>query len=317
MPRKYGESKCDAIVVSTGNQCTNNAYYKQDRKYLCGIHSDEKKRKILDKDKDKKKAKLALIEKHEKHLKKQAKKRQVKGIKGQVKCSGMRMMKEVPLIKDYRNIFPNNKHGNRCDGKGMPSLSPMRLGPVIHNELDLPIALNIENYHQFSKVWPNEVDDKGNPTQTFRERQIEGFQDPIPHRHKFSTEVMTQLRKSVNGENRNQPLYSVHKTIDGEERRFTYVESRYFYCHFYEILAKETSDFAKLKSYLDKGINLLIVGFDGYEVINDLYTHYCDEKKPFGHELVLYSLLTIDDPDNYPWNVYKKRHANLYEKMIV
>ena len=32
--------------------------------------------------------------------------------------------------------------------------------------------------------------------------------------------------------------------------------------------------------------------------------HYLDSSKPFGHELVLYTMLTIN-PENYPWRKYK------------
>ena len=192
----------------------------------------------------------------------------------------------------------------------------MRLGPVQHNQQGLPPALNIENYHQFNKAWPNEVDEDNNPTNAFRIRQLGGYNDPIPHRHKFTSNEMAVLRKQVNGDNRNQPSYSVHKTIHGEEKRFTYVESRYFYCYFYETLAKETDDFVKLQALLNKGYNLMIVGYDGYEVNHDLYTHYCDKMKPFGHELVLYSLLMIENTEDYPWNVYKGLHPHLYENMI-
>jgi hypothetical protein len=97
------------------------------------------------------------------------------------------------------------------------------------------------------------------------------------------------------------------------EKRYSYVESRYFYCHYYEILAKRTADYAKLQRYLDEGINLLIVGYDGYNVTKDLYEHYVDPLKPFGHELVLYTMLMVEDPVHYPWNRYKQEHAQLYE----
>ncbi len=31
---------------------------------------------------------------------------------------------------------------------------------------------------------------------------------------------------------------------------------------------------------------------------------YRDPGHPFGHELCLYSMLTISEPSNYPWNLY-------------
>jgi hypothetical protein len=32
------------------------------------------------------------------------------------------------------------------------ALSPMKLGPVMHGQKDVPPATSIENYHQFNKV---------------------------------------------------------------------------------------------------------------------------------------------------------------------
>ena len=33
-------------------------------------------------------------------------------------------------------------------------------------------------------------------------------------------------------------------------------------------------------------------------------SHYKDVSNTFGHELVLYTLLTVEDPYKYPWNIY-------------
>jgi hypothetical protein len=227
----------------------------------------------------------------------------------------MKMMKNVPLVEGYLNVFPNNKHQFRQDGFGCSSLSPMQLGPVIHNQPGLPDTKNIENYHQYNKVYPNEIDDDGNPTKEFRKRQIEGYNDIIPHRHKFDAETMKKLRKEINGENKNAPLYSVHKTLDGVERKFTYVQSRYFYSKAYEKLSKNTNDFDKLKEMIKNGTNLQICGYDAYEITDDIYNHYCDPKNAFGHELVLYCLLTIENSDDYPWNVYRKNNKKIYKNI--
>jgi hypothetical protein len=119
----------------------------------------------------------------------------------------------------------------------------------------------------------------------------------------------------VKGANRNQPLYSIHLSLTSDERRFTYVESRYFYCTAYESLAKETADFGTLKKKLEEGTNLMICGYDAYEVTEDLYTHYCEAKRAFGHELVLYTLLTVEDPFHYPWHRYRREHPERYENI--
>ena len=63
------------------------------------------------------------------------------------------MMKKPELIDGYLNVFPNYKHQNRKDGYGCAKLSPKSLGPVNHGMPNLPIAKNIENYHQFAKFW--------------------------------------------------------------------------------------------------------------------------------------------------------------------
>ncbi len=329
----YGSRKCQAINKSKNIPCNNGAYYEQNGKYLCGMHSDKAKRTILPKDKNASLIKEELIFKHNISVDKYAKTNREKGEMGEVVCYKMGMMKNVPLVKGYLNVFPNNKHQNRIDGFGCCSLSPMRLGPVKHRQPDLPDSLTIENYHQFNKVYPNELDEDENILPIFYERQLKAYQDEVPHRHKFDSKEMSKLRKEIDGENINQPSFSLHKTLDGEERRFTYVESRYFYCKAYEILAPQTDDFIRLKDKIEDGVNIIICGYDAYPITKSLYDrdskeslqgkslrailyeHYCDPVKAFGHELVLYTLLTVDDENEYPWNVYRKKHSKLYKNM--
>lgn len=74
--------------------------------------------------------------------------------------------------------------------------------------------------------------------------------------------------------------------------------------------------FKKLKKYIDNGLNIQILGYDGYPVEKSLYEHYLDESKPFGHELVLYSMLTVETPSDYPWNKYYINHSEIYENVI-
>ena len=323
----YGSIKCQALKDADKLPCTNNAYYLENKKYLCGVHSDKNKRETLPKDKDKKVKKGKMCATHLESVESFALLNIKSKKSGDIICLKMQMMKEVPLREGYLNVFPNNKHQNRTDGFGCSSLSPMRLGPVEHHQFIkyvdgsvkkstfLPVSLNIENYHQYNKVYPNEVDETGDLTEEFRERQLCGYKDEVPHRHKFDAKTMDKLRKEIKGENRNAPLYSVHTTLDGIEKRFTYVQSRYFYCKAYEYLAKQTDDYKKLVKMIKGGINIVICGYDGYEVTKDIYIHYCDPKKAFGHELVLYSLLTITDENDYPWNMYRVNNEKLYDNI--
>lgn len=82
------------------------------------------------------------------------------------------------------------------------------------------------------------------------------------------------------------------------------------------MLAKEEPDFHKLTQMIRDGYCLNICGFDGYSVEHSLMHHYLDTSRPFGHEMVLYTLLTESEPENYPWNVYYREHADIYQGII-
>jgi hypothetical protein len=66
---------------------------------------------------------------------------------------------------------------------------------------------------------------------------------------------------------------------------------------------------------IKNGYNLNIQGYDGYNVTNIL-GHYYDISRPFGHELVLYTLLTEDDPLQYPWNIFYEENKSIYLDVI-
>lgn len=313
----HGKLMCQSRTQK-GKKCTNKAYYKQrfskEFKYVRGQHSDKNVRTPLPKDRKRAENRKREIEEHLSFVESYRLDNSNNNLPGKIECRKMYMMKRVLLKYGYLNVFPNNRHQSRKDGFGCASLSPMRLGPVDHGQPGLPKAKNIENFHQFSKCWPNEVED-GEPTDEWRERRVKGYDDPVPHRHKFDAKVMKELRRDVNGQNRNAPLFSVFLDKNGIERKFSYVECRYFYCKAYEVLALHTDDYKKLKKMIAEGTNIVICGYDAQNITNDLYTHYCDPTKPFGHEMVLYTLLTSDG--NYPWDIYRKNHNELYKGMTM
>jgi hypothetical protein len=103
---------------------------------------------------------------------------------------------------------------------------------------------------------------------------------------------------------------------DGNEHRYTYLQCRYFYCHYYELLATKEKDFIALKKMIKNGYNLNIQGYDGYNITMDLMEHYNDISKPFGHELVLYTLLVENDPAKYPWNIFYELNKQIYHNVI-
>ncbi len=324
-PIYYGSITCQAIKKDK-QPCTNKAYYTYDNKYCCGVHSNKSKRTELSKDPNANDKKTRLIELHQQSVRDQIWSNGKNNRKGEVKCYKMQMMKEVPLIDGWRNVFPNNKHQTRKDGYGCAELSPMQLGPVLHCQPGLPCSMNVENYHQANKVYPNEVETVDNGTRKvlpiFYETQKKLYEDKVPHRHKYDPATMKSNTKKLIEENieyaanKNIPLFSIHKTLDGIEKEFTYVQSRYFYCKAYEILAKRTKSFVELLDMLNGGANLVICGYDARDITDeDLDTVYADPYYPFGHELVLYALLTIVNEEYYPWNKYAKQYSDVYHNV--
>jgi len=288
-PPHYGEIKCQK------EECKNKAYYICGNKYVCGVHSRNKDREQLEKlsKKEEKKIKEEKINKEKEQIEELRLVNVKEDRAGKVICSKLRMMKAPEDIPGFIKVFPNFKHGNRSDGLGMPRLSPMSLGPVDHGQPDLPMSFNIENYHQFSKVFQEEVDEEGNPSKLFYKNRIDGYLDKVPHRHKC-------IGKE---KNKNIPLYFVWVNKNEKEHHLDYVTSRQFYCNFYERLAKLEPDFKKLKDLRDKGYNLQIVGYDGHNVDN-LEKAYLDKNYSFGHELVLMAMLVLKE-EEYPWRKYK------------
>lgn len=280
----FGESTCSK------KECHFTAYYKFKGYIYCGRHAKRRDRTTLLKNPN---AATIAAEKLKNHvislgtLKKKG--------KGSLTCYKMRMMNNPPLTDGILLVFPNNRHQDRKDGFGCCSLSPMRLGPIKHGQLNAPDAFNLENYFQSNKCFEFEQKD-GKPLKAFYEKRNAAYLDQVPHRHKYT--------KGMN------PLFSIHS-----ERVYNYIESRFFYCFWYTKLVKETADFRILKSKIENGYNLCICGYDAFQPTKDLYEHYCDVSKPFGHELVLYSLLTIEDVSEYPWTKYYESHKSVYDPL--
>lgn len=77
------------------------------------------------------------------------------------------------------------------------------------------------------------------------------------------------------------------------------------------IVLKE--QFLMIKKMLTDGYNICICGYDAYDPVTsdnrhmniaDIIEHaYLDASRPFGHELVIYTLLALE-PSAYPWTKY-------------
>ncbi|EFA81984.1 hypothetical protein PPL_05218 [Heterostelium album PN500] len=295
----YGELKC----MSQKKQCDNKAYFEVKLRdaanlYLCGVHSKAYKSLASSLPKRTKES----MEKHQEELMTLENEKvetarlanHAKSVAGNVVLSQLKMMKAPEQLDGYRKVFPNNKHGGRKDGLGMPSLSPMRLGPIVHNQPNAPVSLNLENFHQGSKCFKVELESDGSVGKKYRASRDKMYNDPEPHRHKY--------------QRGDRPEFFVWYTKSGEEKRLGPLECRQFYCNFYERLASVTDDFKQLKTLRESGTNLQIIGYDARRVDpteQAIMAAYKDTRFPFGHELVIFAMLLISDPLKYPWRIMK------------
>lgn len=297
----YGEESC----AHAG--CSFKAYYRiSGGELLCGVHSRNKPRSQLLKNPLAQRNKEKAYSRWEEEDEITAKANRDANRKGTLTVSKLRMRRAVDHTTGVYNVFPNYRDQYRAGGFGCSSLSPMLLGPVQHGQPGVPDSKTLENYHQFNKVFRCDMERRAQGKvflkKSFYEIRDNAYLDPVGHRHKYPGKKDT-------------PVFSYHLTKKGEARWYNYVESRYFYCHQYELLAKEKEDFRALRHWLDQGYNLQIVGYDGNPAAKpgNLWELYNSTEHPFGHELVLFSLLVIEDPKQYPWNRFYEENKPLYE----
>ena len=296
----YGDSICMGTVKSTGNACTNKAYWAVGEEYLCGVHAkkyEKTKIQLVKRSaKETKKLKEESICRFSKLADAAAKKNKSLKKYGDIFCYKMQMCKKIIQKEGYMLVFPNNKHQNRADGYGCSSLSPMVMGPI-STYGNLPDCFNLENFHQQSKCFKEEVDSEGNPSKEFYDNQKDGFVDKVPHRHK----------KYAKG---NIPTYFVWIGKDGIEKHFQYVDSRQFYCNYYDRIGSKLEDFKHILSLLKNGYNIQICGYDSNKLLSkdNIDKWYLNSTKPFGHESVLFTMLLFELYPNdieKPWLTHK------------
>lgn len=146
----------------------------------------------------------------------------------------------------------------------------------------IAVCQRFENMWQTNKVYDIDMKD-GVIQKSFFERRAKMFSDPKGHRR--------SLPKSKG------------KVISAyyDRKLYNYLESRYFYCTFYEYLIQEIPEYKELVEMLNKGINLHIVGYDGKNIDmtkEGFKKAYDDPESPFGHELVICAMLM----GFCPWN---------------
>jgi len=320
----HGQRKCEFTGCSNGGYFAVLSVTPDENTYriYCGVHSRKHKasRIALEKDRQAKKKQVEAEWVQHWDSVEQARRKNVEAKRpGQVITSKLHMMRNPVFTVGFLPVWPNRRHQGK-PGFGCASLSPMNLHAKDHEEhvmvsangkivtgceaklMRLPPALSIENYHQYAKCYDHEHDEQtGWPRDEFWNTLCQGYQDAEPHRHKYD-------RKDI-------ARYSCRSDRTGRWRKFTYVESRFFYCKMYERRALESADFLALKQKLADGVNLEILGYDAFRLdpmnAETLYMAFQDGSRPFGHEMVLASLLVC--ADDLPWDRFFQAHPKLYE----
>ena len=295
-PTMYASEHICIASQRNGKKCSKMAMFEGQ---FCKTHARSiKNRKELPKNPNESLEKERKLSKHEASIAEAAAINKANGQQGKVSCTKLYMKQSVPDVDGYKKVFPIK--GKHDGGYWCPTLSPMRMGPILHGQPGLPPARNLENLHQANKVFPSEVSGFAKePTSEWFETRKRMYLDSTPHRHKEAA-----LKGVSRGGKKNVPLYSMWRLENGTEAKFDYFNSRQFYCHFYEGFAKRSYEFAYLKWMHENGINLQIVGYDGRELTGTMEEMYLDERYPFGQELIIVSMLTINDPKLYPWNIH-------------
>ena len=243
----------------------------------------------------KRKIELAVRSKsHKESIKRATKANRKSKSRGSVRCNKLPFRfskgpKTWPNVDGFMNV-------NVCSGSNQiyKELSPMKLGPIevnvvnSRNKIKIRTAKNLENLWQASKVWEDDVYmDTGMPKKEWFKRRSRYFKDKKAHRH---------IKKSKTNKNKNVSLYSLwvdQKTL--EVKKLSYLEARKeVYCPIYKQLASQTKAYKKIDKLLANGTNIQILGYDGYDYETEgktLEECYNDGSRPFGHELVLVSML--------------------------
>lgn len=228
-------------------------------------------------------------------------------MRGLVGLRKMGMMKPIPMVKGYYTVLPNA----RAKARGalvwaFQELSPKKLGPVDHKQPGLPPCANLENFHQFNKVFKSETDESGKREKSWYTKREKGYLDKEAHRHKLGATKADHLKKA-GGKKTNACLHSVYVKPTGEEMICDYIQSRVFYCTFYDRLVRNTDSLQQLIDHVYvHNRNLIIAGYDARnedDVTPDLIQKwYHDPTAPFGHELALVAILLLwHTPEELPW----------------
>jgi len=135
----------------------------------------------------------------------------------------------------------------------------------------------VENFWQFLKVYPDQVDANGIPTEEWRKWAMRGISSSNPQRYPKGKGA--------------KPLFHYYK---GE--KLGYVQARKkIYIPQYANAVLRTQAYDVLRDVNESGIDIVLLCFDGYQTNKPLGYVVHDLTKSMGHAFVL-KMLLINDP---------------------
>lgn len=309
-------------LLATREVYTNNNLRKT--KYMCGRHARlyDPASSPLPINPMKKIIEQQVTRMHMRLCEQAAEERKRDGKMGSVFLGKLAAGKRRKPISGVMDVFPNNTSTYREDGWAFPELCAQKIGPIYHEDPKTYPAKKLGNFKSGCDVYAFENDEETQlPKAIWWQRREALFDDYTPRKSKFRNEELALISMT----NIGAPLYSYHWNMfepDESKRKFekfSIVESRQFFCHFYEKIVQFYSSFIYLKNQMFNGYDICICGMGAYptsatvEAIHAAYRNPCKE---FGHEMTLFTMLVLwDRPFLYPWRVYRNAREKDYEKI--
>ncbi len=203
------------------------------------------------------------------------------------------------------NSFDGYTNIQVCSSNALPEhkrVSPMRLGPIITGDPELPECKIMENYWQWMKVHKCEVislpPTNKNITKFFNYPYFDDSPDEeyLENRKNWFNSTKADLnRMREDKKNRHNFIYCWY---DGQ-KIYDYIMCRKaFYCFVYAAYVKEEPAYQLIKNRLDSGESLCLTGWDAFEWseeadpnCEEIKEVLNDKNKVFGHEMVLAGML--------------------------
>jgi hypothetical protein len=275
-------------VKSKNKICGRFCGWKNGNEYTCGMHKKkdvvyEKVKKLKDeKQKQREKENLKRRKQHKVTVERQKLKNNKNGKKGLVICDKKIHYRAKNVIDKRDPLHDGFLNINVCSSaKGIwKELSPMYLG----NDVGIPTSETEDGSKDGKKLTFLNIESLW---QSMKKYENESWEDYYETRVEWSKHKKGKRRKQFGKKaNRNIPEFSYWKG-----KKLSYMEARKsIYCPLYAKYVVKTEAYKRLKSLLNQGYNLCIIGYDG-RIIDDLKKEFNDSSKPFGHEIVLVCLL--------------------------